>query len=121
MKFEILAGLPFTADIAVNDGQLNQVLDPGDTATFQVNTVGSNPKCIIPPVAMTIKDADNGLFTLVLTAEQTTLLKGLVAFQEDRFPTLQSHIGIFAFTLVSGNRQATVPIFVKEVVECPLP
>jgi len=65
---------------------------------------------------MTLIDADNGLFELSLTSEQTVLFKQYVGFQEDNYLPIGNHEGYLDFILESGNRQAMIGISVKEVV-----
>ena len=117
MKLEVIVGQEFTADFTVisDDGVTGEILDPSDTATFTVSTSGISPVCTIPPVDMTIVDADNGLFSVTLTKEQTSLLVQEVGFAEDDYPTQSNYIALLDFTLVSGNRPATMPLYVREI------
>ena len=118
MRLIIYAGRSFSCDFTVvsDDGVTAEVLDPSDTATFSAQTSGTNPVSIIKDEPMTLIDADNGLFELTLTAEQTALFSQYVGFQEDCFQPICNNMGFIDFTLVSGNRQATVSIAVKEIV-----
>ena len=120
MKLEIHAGREFSADFSVvsADGLTGEELDPTDTGTFSLVTSGSNPTCVLDLIPMTIVDADNGVFNLALTAEQTSLLAQDVAFKEDRYPTLSNYLGYLDFILVSGNKQATIDVFVREIPTC---
>ena len=121
-KFEIFAGRAFSADFTVvsSDGITGEVLDPTDTATFTLQTSGVNPVCTLDAIPMTVVDADNGLFNLTLTAEQTATLSQDIGFKEDKYPTLSNYTGFMDFILVSGNRQATIDVYVKEVAVCPV-
>ena len=120
-KFEIHAGREFSSDFTVvsSDGVTGEILDPLDTATFSLVTSGEDPTCVLDKIAMTIIDAPNGVFNLSLTAEQTAGLSQDIGFQEDRYPTISNYLGYLDFTLVSGNRQATIDVFVKAVPACP--
>ncbi len=117
MKLIIYAGREFKADFTVvsDDGVTAEVLDASDTATFSAQTSGVAPVNILTDIPMTLIDADNGLFELTLTPEQTTLFSQYVGFQEDCFQPICNNMGFIDFTLVSGNRQATVTIAVKEI------
>jgi len=118
MRLILYAGKAFTADFTVvsDDGVTAEVLDPSDTATFSAQTSGVNPESILSNIPMTLIDADNGLFELSLTALQTSEFKQYVGFQEDNYNPIGNHDGYLDFTLVSGDRQATVTISVKEIV-----
>jgi len=118
MKFIIYAGRDFKADFTVvsGDGTTPEVLDPADTATFSAQTSGDNPVAILTDIPMTLIDADNGMFELTLTAAQTSEFKQYLGFQEDGYGTIGNNTGYLDFTLVSGDRQATINIGVKEVV-----
>ncbi len=122
MKLEIHSGKPFSADFTVvsSDGVTGEQLDPSDTATFELVTNGANPTCILSNIAMTIVDAPNGTFNLSLTAEQTILLDQDIAFKEDKYPTLSNYLGYISFTLVSGDRAATVDVYVRSIPSCPV-
>ena len=119
-KLEIISGLAFDADFTIlsSDGLTPEVLNPADTARFSVYSAGDDTSCVITNVAMTIADAANGLFNLQLTAEQTKLLSQYIGFREDRYSTIGNYMGVIDATLVSGNRTATIPVFVKEI-SCP--
>ena len=119
-KLEIHSGKPFSADFTVvsSDGVTGEVLDPADTATFDIVTNGNTPTCILSNIPMTIIDAPNGVFNLTLTEAETTLLSQDIGFREDRYPTLSNYLGYMSFVLVSGDRAATVDVFVKEVPAC---
>ena len=118
MNLIIYAGREFKADFTIvsSDGITAEVLDPSDTATFSAQTSGANPESIVKDIPMTLIDADNGLFELSLTAEQTESFKQYVGFQEDCFLPICNHTGYLDFILVSGNQQSTVSISVKEIV-----
>ena len=118
MKLIVYAGREFKADFTVvsADGVTGEVLDPTDTATFSAQTSGPNPESILKDVPMTLIDADNGLFELNLTTAQTSVFKQYIGFQEDCFNPICNHTGYLDFILVSGDRQATVSIAVKEIV-----
>ncbi len=122
MRLIVYAGREFKADFTVcsDDGVTPEVLDPTDTATFTVQTSGVNPECILSDIPMVIIDADNGLFELTLAADQTALLNQYVGFQEDNYSPIGNHDGLIDFQLASGNRQAMVTLYVKEVAVCPV-
>ena len=117
MKLEIYAGREFSADFTVTsaDGVTGEQLDPTDTAAFTLSSNGVSPVCVIDSHAMTPIDEANGIFNLTLTSLQTADLKQDIGFKEDRYSTVSNYTGFMDFTLVSGDRQASVPIFVKEV------
>ncbi len=117
MKLIVYAGREFKADFTVvsDDGVTGEVLDASDTATFSAQTSGVSPVSILKDVPMTLIDADNGLFELNLTTVQTELFHQYLGFQEDCFSPICNHTGYIDFTLVSGDRQATVSIAVKEI------
>jgi len=121
-KFEIHSGKPFSVDFTVvsSGGVTGEVLDPTDTATFDLVTNGSNPTCVLGDLPMTIVDADNGVFNLSLTAEQTTLLSQDIGFKEDKYSTLSNYLGYMSFNLVSGDRAATVDVYVREIPGCEI-
>lgn len=118
MKFEILAGLPYSANITVSDGLTGVVLDSTDTGTMQINSIGMDKACVMAPKPMTIVDAQNGVFNISLTAAETSTLIERLGFREDRLPSMQNYIGVFEFTLTTGIRSAVVPIYVQEVASC---
>lgn len=120
MKIEIISGKDFTADFTVisSDGLTGEVLDPSDTATISIHTSGSNATCIISPISMVIKDAANGLFTVTIPAIETSKLISQIGFAEDNYPTQGNYKAILSFLLISGNRDAVVPVFVIGVGEC---
>ncbi len=117
-QFLIYAGRKFQADFTVvsDDGVTGEQLDPSDTATMSINTVGEDPVCVIAEVPMVIVDLDNGVFELTLTAEQTALLNQCVGFKEDNFAPMGNYTGFMEFNLVSGYRQAHITV---EVIEAP--
>ena len=121
-KFEIHSGKPFSADFTVvsSDGVTGEQLDPTDTATFDSVTNGVNPTCVLSGIPMTIVDADNGTFNLSLTAEQTTTLSQDIGFKEDKYSTLSNYLGYISFVLVSGDRAATVDVYVRSIPACPV-
>jgi len=116
-QFVIYAGRDFTADFTVvsSDGVTPEVLDPGDTGSMSIVTAGGNPKAIINDIPMTLIDADNGLFELTMTAEETSLLEDYVGFQEDGYSPIGNYDGYLEFNLKSGNRSATIVVRVKEI------
>ena len=116
-KLEIYAGKEFSADFTVvsADGVTGVELVAGDTATFTLSTSGAAPACVIEGHSMTIVDAINGVFNLTLTPLQTSTLKQDVGFKEDRYSTISNYTGFLDFVLTSGNRQATIDMYVKEV------
>ncbi len=118
MRLILYAGRDFKADFTVvsSDGVTAEVLDASDTATFSAQTAGVEPVSILSDIPMTLIDADNGLFELNLTADQTILFEQYVGFQEDQYKPIGNHDGYVDFQLVSGNRQATVTISVKKIV-----
>ncbi len=120
MNLIIYAGKAFAADFTVvsDDGVTGEQLDPSDTGIFDIVTSGPNPTCVLSGIAMTIIDADNGVFELTLTADETALLSQNVGFKEDKYSPLSNYLGFMNFTLVSGDRQATVDIYVKEIPSC---
>ena len=120
-KLEIHAGRPFSCDFTVisSDGVTGEVLDPTDTGTFSLTTSGVTPTCVLDLIPMTIVDAPNGVFNLSLTAAQTSPLTQDVGFKEDKYNTLSNYLGYLDFDLVSGSRQATVDVFVRQVPSCP--
>jgi hypothetical protein len=117
MKLEIYTGREFSADFTVvsDDGVTGIVLDPSDSATLTISSNGYNPQVILNEVAMTIVDADNGLFNITLTPEQTELLDQKIGFEEDQYNTLSNYSGFIDFKLASGNRQAAIDLYVKGV------
>jgi hypothetical protein len=121
MKLEIYTGREFSCDFTIvsDDGITPEILDPTDTGTFTLSTQGTKPTILLSNIPLTLVNMDNGSFNLLLTAEQTCDLEFKVGFEEDRYPTLSTHVGLLDFTLVSGNRQATVDIFVKGINSCP--
>jgi hypothetical protein len=120
MKVEILAGLPWSSDFTIvsSDGVTGVELEDTDTATFSIQTAGTNVTCVIEPVDMTIIDAENGIFNVKLTDLQTALLEQEVGGQEDNYPSLNKYLAIIDCKLADGDRTATVPVFVKEVGQC---
>ena len=121
-KFIIYSGREFKSDFTVvsDDGLTPEELDAADTATITISTNGLDPTCVLSDIPMVMIDAANGLFELTLTVEQTTLLKQDLGFKEDKFASLDNYTGYLDFTLVSGNRQATIDISVKEVPVCQI-
>jgi len=121
-KMEIYSNREWSSDITIisDDGVTGVELDPSDSGTFMVQSSGISPVCIIEPVAMSIIDAPNGIMNITLTAEQTALLEQDVGFAEDRYPTQNTYLGVMTFTLVSGNREATAPLYVRETAICPV-
>ncbi len=122
MKLKIYAGRVFTSTFTVvsDDGVTGVVLDPADTATFSIDSAGPSPVCMLAPVAMTIVDADNGMFEVSLTAEQTSELTQELGGQEDGYSPLNTYTAFLDFTLVSGNRQAKCALYVVETAVCPV-
>ena len=122
MKLKLYTNKEFSADFTVvsDDGVTGLVLDPTDTATFTVSSAGPNPTCVIQPVNMTIVDADNGLWNVTIPAADTAGLVQEIGGQEDSFNPLNTYTGFLDFTLVSGNRQATCPLFIIETGLCPV-
>ena len=120
MNLNIHAGRKWSTDMTIisDDGATGEILNPNDTGTFMVQSVGDNPTCIIPPVQMTIIDLNNGLFNITLSKEQTALLIQDVAFAEDKYQPQNSYLGVMEFILDAGDRGATVPLYVIEVAEC---
>ena len=120
-KYIIYAGRAWKHNFRVvsDDGVTAEVLDPTDTATLTISTAGATPTCILSNIPMTLLDATNGLFEASLTAEQTVLLKQKVGFQEDGYSAIGNYDGYMEFTLVSGNRQASIIIGVQEIPVCP--
>ena len=120
MKLEIIKGLEYNADFTVvsDDGLTPQVLDPTDTATFSLSTKGHDSECVLSNVSMTLKDEDTGLFSLTLTPEQTALLNTEIGFAEDKYPTRSNYNGSLDFKLTSGNRTASVDMYVKDIGTC---
>ena len=106
--------------VVSDDGITAEVLDPTDTATITILTAGANPTCVIAATDMVLIDADNGLFEAQLTTEQTADLEQKIGFQEDGYGTIGNHDGYLEFTLVSGNRQASILVDVKKVASCPV-
>ena len=119
-RFIIYAGQENVNDFIVvsDDGATPLVLDPSDTATISIYTSGLSPSCILGNVPLALIDADNGLFELTLTAEQTSLLKQDIGFKEDKYSALSNYRGQLRFVLVSGNKQAKIDIYVEESLEC---
>lgn len=117
MKLEIIKGKDWTADFTVvsDNGLTAQVLDLSDTATISIATTGNNPSVVISNVSMTIQDKDNGRFTVTVPAAQTSLLSSSIGFKEDKYPTVANYVGILDFNLVSGDRTATVDLFVRDI------
>ena len=122
MKLEIISGIEFNADFTVisSDGVTGEVLSVGDTGTISLSTTGITPACVLGPIDLTITDADNGLFSVILTAEQTVLLEQEVGFAEDNYPTISGYKALLDFILVSGNRSAIVDVYVRKVGTCPV-
>ena len=122
MKLKLYTNKEFSTNFTVisDDGVTGLVLDPTDTATFTVSSAGPNPTCVIQPVAMTIVDADNGLWNVTIPATDTTGLVQEIGGQEDSFNPLNTYTGFLDFILVSGNRQATCPLFIIETGLCPV-
>lgn len=121
-KFIIYAGLKFESDVILisSDGVTGEQLDPNDTGVITITTAGVNPECVLANIPMTVTDADNGIFTLTLTAEETSLLKQDLGFKEDGYRPIGNYTGFMEFNLVSGDRQVEVLISVKEVAQCPI-
>lgn len=117
-----MAGLPYSFDVTIlsDNGMTGEQLSGSDTGYFQVNSIGNDSECVISPIAMTIQDADNGIFACTITAENTALLTQELGGQEDGYPTLNTYLGIMEFSLASGPRGDTVPVFVREVASCPV-
>ena len=117
MKFEIIIGKTYTADFQVvsDDGMTPEELAPTDTATFTLSTAGAVNETIIDAHPMTLTDAANGKFEVSLSEAQTALLTQSVGFAEDRYPTFATYIGLVDFTLVSGNRYATIDVFARGI------
>lgn len=117
MKLEITKGREWNADFTVvsSDGITPEVLDPGDTGTFSISTVGKNPTIVVQDINLNIQDADNGLFNVVLTANQTSLLEAKIGFGEDKYPTISNYTGTLDLILVAGNRQASVPLYIRDI------
>ena len=111
----IIAGLPFSNlfTIVSEDGMTGEVLSSTDTGVMSISTVGLTPECVIQNMSMTIDDADNGVFKLDMTAQQTSLLVPEVGFAEDGYKGMTNYVGTMEFTLASGNRVAEVPISVS--------
>ena len=120
MKIEIIKGRAWTSDFTIvsDDGVTPVVLEQTDTATFSISTIGSTPECIIEPIPMTVKDADNGLFSVTLSTEDTAKLESRIGAEEDRFPTMVSHIGIVDCKLDSGDRTSSVDVFIRDDGTC---
>ena len=123
MNFIIYAGREVVNDFEVvsDDGLTGQKLDLTDTATFTVSTTGVNPVCVLNNIPMVLIDADNGIFELTLTSAQTSLLEPYLGFMEDEYAPIANYEGYLEFTLVSGNKSATIPIRVKTVPQCQNP
>ncbi len=119
-NFIIYSGQDFKADFTVvsSDGVTGEQLSAGDTGTFSVIVSGPNPSCVISAVPMTVIDADNGVFELSLTAEQTSLLDQYVGFREDGFKSIGNYNGFLDFKLASGDRQAMITVYVQEAPIC---
>jgi len=120
MRLTVYAGQEFSADFTVVDdsGVVGQALDPSDTATFSIVSAGVNAACVVGPVAMAIVDSANGRFNIKLTSDQTKELTTVLGGQEDHFNPLSNYKGYMDFKLVSGDRQATVDLYVEMVLEC---
>jgi len=115
-NFIIYSGVEFSAKFTVmsDDGMTGVTLDPNDTGTFKVLDLKGVE--VIAPVNMTIVDADNGVFKLDLTAEQTVLLDAKYGFEEDKYVPRMSYTGYMEFKLAnSSDRSATIDVYVKKV------
>ncbi len=118
MKLEITSNRDFTVDFTVisSDGTTPELLDPTDTATIEIQTAGLGTTSVIPQLPIQIKDINNGLFTTTIDKSLTGLLDSDIGFAEDNYPTQGNYKALLTFTLVSGNRDATMPVYVIEAV-----
>ena len=117
MRLTIYAGKAFSADFTVvsTDGITPLVLDPNDTAVFSLSTNGVTPTIVLQDIALVIIDAANGLFSLTLSAEDTASLKQDIGAKEDKYSLLSNYLGLIDFSLVAGDRQASMDMYVREV------
>ena len=95
MRFIIHEGKEFSCEFVIKQPGASVPLDiTGSTGAFTLATIGPNSLHRVGPVDMTINselDGQNGIFTLILTAEQTTGLIGDKAFAEDGYPLIPTH------------------------------
>ena len=87
-KFVIVKGRAYTGKIVIkaSNSTVGVSLNPSDTGTFTLSSVGDDPCLLLDKIPMVISDASNGEFTINLTAEQTSNLPAAVEFGEDGFP-----------------------------------
>ena len=126
MKFEIIAGKEYTADFVVkqNGASIGLVLDPTDTGKFSIVKNGVEPCYVLEDIPMVITDANNGKFTLTLTATETKLLTQKVGREEDGYPSMATYKGLAIFeTVAQGTMTAYIErIYVVELGEaCQTP
>ena len=102
MRFVINRGQPFTCEFVIKQPGASVPLDiTGSTGTFTLATIGPNSCITIPATPMTITDenaAQNGIFTLNLTAAQTEDLLGDKGFMEDGYPLIATNTGSLDIT-----------------------
>ena len=117
-KFTIIKGRPYYAEIVIKEtGSYTGVtLNTGDTATFTVVTIGSNPKTVIDRKTMNPIIGSTGTFILELTDIETKDLVGDTEFGEDGYPLSATYRGLIdADVQGKGHIYGTIPqIYVEE-------
>ncbi len=97
MRFVINEGQEFTCEFVIKQPGASVPLDiTGATGTFTMSTNGPISCEVISATPLVIENelnGQNGIFTLTLTAEQTTGLQGDKGFAEDGYPLIATHTG----------------------------
>ena len=95
MKFVINRGQPFECEFVIKQPGASVPLDiNGSAGVFNLSTIGHNSCIALQDIPLGITDeqaGQNGIFTLSLTALQTSELIGAKAFAEDGYPLIATY------------------------------
>lgn len=95
-------------------------LEPEDSGTITLSTIGASPEVLINNIPLLLGDAlsrENGEMFMELTAEQTALLPFDNEFGEDGFPVAATVKGLLDVdTVAEGKIYAHIPqIYVEDL------
>lgn len=118
MRFVIPKGEEFYCEFTIKEPGASIPMDlTGAAGTFKISTIGPNPCLILSDVPIVVVDPLNGLISITLTSEQTTLLDGRAGFAEDGYPIVPTYKG--ALDIIAQTQEVVdgpvidVPVYVE--------
>lgn len=92
MRFVIPKGVAFYCEFEVKEPGSSTPMDlTGATGTFTLSTIGPNVSLVLSDVPLVVQDADNGVISVSLTADQTEDLVSRRGFAEDGYPIVPTY------------------------------